>query len=59
VRLKLRRYACAYTCSGSGCARLIDFAESNRQQRDVDAADLIRHAAEEYAAWLEVPDIRS
>jgi endogenous inhibitor of DNA gyrase (YacG/DUF329 family) len=35
-------------------ARLIDLAESNRQQRDVEGIDLVRHAAEEHAAWLEV-----
>jgi hypothetical protein len=44
----------------SECARLIDLAEGDRQQRDVEAVDLIRHAAEEHAAWLELLlDIRS
>lgn len=38
----------------SECARLIDLAEGNRQQRHVGATDLIRHAAEEHAAWLEM-----
>lgn len=38
----------------SECARIIDIAEGNRQQRDVDAKDLVRHAAEEHACWLEV-----
>jgi hypothetical protein len=37
----------------------IDLAEGNRQQRDVEGADLVRHAGEEQAAWLEVLDIRS
>jgi hypothetical protein len=47
--LRLRMY---FFCSE--CARLIDLAESNRQQRDVEGIDLVRHAAEEHAAWLEV-----
>jgi hypothetical protein len=47
--LRLRMYVLC-----SECARLIDLAESNRQQRDVEAIDLVRHAAEEHAAWLEV-----
>ena len=38
----------------SECARLIDLAEGNRQRRDVEGLDLVRHAAEEHAAWLEV-----
>ena len=47
--LRLRMYVlCAE------CARLIDLAKGNRQQRDVEGIDLVRHAAEEHAAWLEV-----
>jgi hypothetical protein len=38
----------------SECARLIDLAEGNPPQREVEGADLIRHAAEEHAAWLGV-----
>lgn len=52
--LRLRMYV---LCSES--ARLIDLAEGNRQQRDVEAVDLVRHAAEEHSAWLEMLDIRS
>jgi hypothetical protein len=37
----------------------IDLAEGIRQQRDVEGADLVPHAGEEHAAWLEVLDIRS
>jgi hypothetical protein len=48
--LRLRMYVLC-----SKCARLIDFAEGNRQQREVEAVDLVRHSAEEHAAWLEVP----
>jgi hypothetical protein len=33
---------------------LIDLAEGNRPQRDVESVDLIRHVAEEHAAWLEI-----
>jgi hypothetical protein len=47
--LRLRMYVLC-----SECARLIDLAEGNRQQRDVEGADFIRHAAEEHATWLEV-----
>ena len=47
--LRLRIYVLC-----SECARLIDLAEENPPQRDVDGADLIRHATEEHAAWLEV-----
>jgi hypothetical protein len=50
--LRLRMYVLC-----SECARLIDLAEGNRQQRDVEVVDLIRHAAEEHSAWLEVLDI--
>ena len=53
--LRLRMYVLC-----SECARLIDLAEGDRQQRDVEGVDLIRHAAEEHAAWLELLlDIRS
>jgi hypothetical protein len=38
----------------SECARLIDLAEGNQQQREVEEQDLIRHAAENHACWLEV-----
>ena len=38
----------------SECARLIDLAEGNRQQRHIEASDLIRHAAEEHVAWLKM-----
>jgi hypothetical protein len=41
----------------SECARLIDLAEGNQQQREVVGLDIIRHAAEEHADWLEVLDI--
>jgi hypothetical protein len=47
--LRLRMYVLC-----SECARLIDLAEGNRQQRDVEAVDLLRHAAEEHSVWLEV-----
>jgi hypothetical protein len=50
--LRLRMYVLC-----SECAHLIDLAEGNRPQRDIDSADLIRHAAEEHAAWLEMLDI--
>ncbi len=52
--LRLRMYVLC-----SECARLIDLADGNPQRRDVEGADLVRHAAEEHAAWLEVLDIRS
>jgi hypothetical protein len=48
-RLRLRMYVLC-----SECARLIDLAGGTPPRRDVDGADLIRHAAEEHAAWLEV-----
>jgi hypothetical protein len=47
--LRLRMYVLC-----SECAHLIDLAEGNRPQRDIQSADLIRHAAEEHAYWLEV-----
>jgi hypothetical protein len=43
----------------SECARLIDLAEGNPPKREIEGGDLVRHAAEEHAAWLEVLDIRS
>jgi hypothetical protein len=52
--LRLRMYVLC-----SECARLIDLAEGNRQKRDVEGVDLVRHVAEEHADWLEVLDIRS
>lgn len=36
------------------CARLIDLAEGNRQQREVESADLALHETEQHAFWLEV-----
>jgi hypothetical protein len=36
------------------CARLIDIAEGNRPQRDVEGRDIILHAAEEHDSWLEM-----
>ena len=47
--LRLRLYVLC-----SECARLIDLADGNEQQRAVEAADLDRHEAEEHAYWLEV-----
>ena len=47
--LRLRMYVLC-----SECARLIDLAEGNRQQRDVEGVDIVRHAAEEHAVWLEM-----
>jgi hypothetical protein len=38
----------------SRCAYLIDLAEGNQPQRNVEARDIIRHAAEEHAFWLEM-----
>ncbi len=38
----------------SECARFIDLAEGDRQQPHVEGTDLIRHLAEEHAAWLEM-----
>jgi hypothetical protein len=38
----------------SVCAHLLDLAEGNRPQRDVESPDLVRHAAEEHAFWLEM-----
>ena len=50
--LRLRMYVLC-----SECAHLIDLAEGNRPQRNIESTDLIRHAAEEHAAWLEMLDI--
>ena len=47
--LRLRMYVIC-----SECARLIDLADSNRPQRIVEPADLVRHQVEEHAYWLEV-----
>ena len=38
----------------SECARLIDLDNSRKPQRKVEAADLIRHEAEDHQSWLEV-----
>lgn len=38
----------------SECARLIDLAEGNRQQREVEDADLARHETEQHSSRLEV-----
>ena len=38
----------------SECARLIDIAEGNRQQRYVEGRDLVRHVAEEHDSWLKM-----
>ena len=43
----------------SECARLIDLAEGNPPKHEIEGGDMVRHAAEEHAAWLEVLDIRS
>ena len=47
--LRLRLYVLC-----SECARIIDLSEGNKPQRMIEAADLIRHEAEEHAYWLEV-----
>jgi hypothetical protein len=36
------------------CARLIDIAEGNRPQREVEGRDIILDAAEEHDSWLEM-----
>ncbi len=46
--LRLRMYVLC-----SECARLIDLAEGNRQRRDVEGVELVRHVAE-HEAWLDV-----
>jgi hypothetical protein len=48
--LRLRMYVLC-----SECAYLIDLAEGNRPQRDIEDTDLIRHAAEEHSAWSGDP----
>ena len=45
--LRLRLYVLC-----SECARIIDLSEGNKPQRMIEAADLIRHEAEEHAARL-------
>ena len=50
--LRLRMYVLC-----SKCARLIDLAEGNRPQRDIEAADFVRHTTEGHASYLEVLDI--
>jgi hypothetical protein len=47
--LRLRLY---FFCSE--CAHLIDLAEGNRQQREVEEEDREQHAAEEHGCWLEM-----
>jgi len=47
--LRLRLYVLC-----SECARIIDLADGNKPQRMIEAADLIRHEAEEHAYWLEI-----
>ena len=47
--LRLRMYVLC-----SECARLIDLAEGNRQQREVESADLERHQTDQHSFWLEV-----
>jgi hypothetical protein len=38
----------------SVCAHLIDLAQGDRPQRDIESIDFIRHKAEEHAFWLEM-----
>jgi hypothetical protein len=38
----------------SECAYLIDVADGNRPQRDVEAEDVLRHKLEEHAIWIEL-----
>jgi hypothetical protein len=57
VRLKALRLRLYVLCSE--CARLIDLAEGDWQQRDVEGVDLVRHAVEEHSVWMERLDIRS
>jgi len=47
--LRLRLY---FICAE--CAQLIDLAEGNRQQRDVEEKDRQQHATEEHRYWLEM-----
>jgi hypothetical protein len=51
--LRLRLYVLC-----SECARLIDLAEGNPPKRGIEGTDLVRHVAEEHAAWLEALDFR-
>jgi hypothetical protein len=37
----------------SAYASLIDLAEGNRPQRDIEAADMVIHKFEEHTVWLE------
>jgi len=46
--------ACGYTFFPPSARQLIDLAQGDRPQRDVDGADVIRHVAEEYACSLEM-----
>jgi hypothetical protein len=41
----------------SECASLIDLAEGNRPQRDIEAADMMAHKFEGHSIWLELLDI--
>ena len=47
--LRLRMYVLC-----SECAHLIDLAQGDRPQRDIESIDFIRHKAEEHAFWLEM-----
>jgi hypothetical protein len=50
AQAKTLRFRMYVLCSE--CARLIDLAQGNCPQRDVERTDLSRHAAEEHACWL-------
>ena len=50
--VKRRLQDCDVLCSE--CASLIDLAEGNRPQRNVEGRDIILHEAEEPAFWLEM-----
>ena len=52
AELRLRMYV---RCSE--CASLIDLAEGNRPQRDIEAADMMAHKFEGHSIWLELLDI--
>jgi hypothetical protein len=47
--LRLRLYVFC-----SECAHLIDLAENNPPQRDVEEGDRAQHAAEDHGYWLEM-----
>jgi len=47
--LRLRLYVLC-----SECARAIDISDGNKPRRMIEAADVLRHEAEEHAYWLEV-----